>query len=107
MSDEFNKYDLGDLVLVRGTFTDFDSEDPLDPTTVKLSVRDPSGNVETYIYESLGTGNTLDKESTGVYSKEIDCDEAGDWFYRWFSTGNGQAAKERHFEVLPARAVEV
>jgi hypothetical protein len=100
-----NKHDLGDLVKVVGTFTGPDDDDaPVDPDMVKLSFRDPSDNVTTWIY---GSDDEIVKDSTGVYYALIDADEAGDWYYRWWSTGAGQAAEEKQFTVRTALAVEI
>lgn len=97
-----NTHDLGDLVRVTGTFSDPDDDTVMDPAVVKLSVKDPSENVETFVY---GTDVEVVKSSTGVYYLDIDADEAGTWYYRWWSTGTGQAAEENSFEVRTAEAV--
>lgn len=96
-----NTYDLGDLVTVRAVFKD-PTEDPevvQDPDTVSLSVTTPSGIVTTYVYN---TDDEVVKDDTGMYSSEIDCEEAGFWHYRWWSSGVGQAAQEARFEVRSA-----
>jgi len=81
-------------------FTDLDG-DSVDPTVVKLSHRDPSLNVTHLVYGV----DAIVKETTGVYYFDIDADEAGVWYYRWWSTGTGQAATEKSFTVLAALAV--
>ncbi|CAK0775265.1 conserved hypothetical protein [Gammaproteobacteria bacterium] len=97
-----NKYELGDLVRVKGTWTDpNNSNAAIDPDVVKCSVRAPSGTVTTYTF---GTDAALTKVSTGVYQMDINANAAGIWSYRWFSTGAGQAADERYFEVSVAYA---
>ena len=96
-------YDVGDLVKVIGTFTDPDAGDALiDPTAVFLSVKDPSGNLTTFEYD---VDDDITRESEGVYSAEIDCDEAGTFYYRWFSTGLGKAAEEKSFKVDAPQAI--
>lgn len=90
-----NTYDVGDLVRVTGTFTD-SSGNAQDPTAVYCAFKDPSGNVTTYQY---GQDAALEKSSTGVYYVDIDVDEAGVWYYRWYATGTGQAAGESTFSV--------
>lgn len=92
-------YDVGDLVRVTGTFTNSAGE-ALDPTAVNCKVKDPSGNVVTYVY---GTDDELVKTSTGVYYVDVDADEAGDWWARVYSTGTGQAASEYIFSVRLSR----
>lgn len=97
-----NKHDLGDLVKVTGTFTDPDNSDAaIDPTVVKLSFRNPAGTVTTWTYG----GGEITKVSTGVYTANIDANAAGRWYYRWWSTGTGQAAEEQSFQVVGGKAV--
>ena len=88
-----NSYDQGDLVRVSSTFTD-ENGSPADPAAVFCEVRDPSENVSTYEY---GQDAALVRDDTGDYHLDIDADEAGWWHYRWYSTGNGQAAEEDRF----------
>jgi hypothetical protein len=100
----FNRHDLGDLVRVstgEAGFTVAVTGDTLDPDAVFLSVRSPSG-LMSYEY---GVGDVIVKDGVGKYHADIDADEPGVWFYRWWSTGNGQAANEGRFEVKEAHAV--
>ena len=97
-----NIHDLGDLVRVSAEFRDAETEALIDPDVVKLSVRTPSGVVTTYVY---GADDALDRTEMGKYEQDVSADEAGRWFYRWWSTGEGQASEERSFEVRPAQAV--
>jgi len=90
-----NTYSVGDLVTVDGTLTDANG-DELDPTDAFVQYRDPSGNVATKQY---GVDVEVVKDSTGVYHVDVDADEAGTWYYRFYSTGTGQAADESNFEV--------
>jgi len=101
MTDYTNTYDLGDLIRVTGTFTDSASA-AQDPTAVKLSFKDPSGNVTTYVYV---TDAQLVKSATGIYYVDIDLDEVGTWWYRFWSTGTGQASGETRLEVRKLNAV--
>lgn len=93
----FNRYHLGDSVRAAGAFTN-SAGTAVDPTVVKLSFRDPSGNETTYIY---GTDAQLVRDSAGNYHVDINADEAGIWYYRWWSTGTGQAAEAVKFIVHP------
>ena len=79
-----------------------DTESPIDPDVVKLSVRTPAGVVTTATH---GVESTIVKEAVGKYFAHIDANEAGFWFYRWWSTGFGQTAKENEFKVRTAQAV--
>jgi hypothetical protein len=91
-----NQYDVGDLVRVTGTFTDA-AGTAIDPTTVAFKVKKPDRSITTYTY---GTDMQLVKESTGNYRVDISADVKGKYKYRWYSTGNGQAAGESEFEVI-------
>lgn len=102
-TNEPNTYDLGDLVRVSAPFTRVSNGAAVDPTAVKLSVRNPAGTVTTYTYGS-GDG-VIVRDSTGNYHADLDTPTAGDWYYRWWSTGTGQAAEENVYNVRPAKAV--
>lgn len=98
----YNLHDLGDVIRVSATFIDGDTADAIDPEVVKLSIRTPAGAVTTYTY---GVGGTVVKEMVGQYFANVDANQAGFWFYRWWSTGFGQAAKENEFKVRIAQAL--
>jgi len=101
----FNTYDLGKKVRVyTGTngFTVASSGAALDPDVVKLSILEPDETLTTYTY---GVGSVIVKEATGKYYADIDVDQAGTWWARWFSTGDGQAADEIRFVVEEANAI--
>lgn len=97
-----NTYPIGALVKVYANFYDEDGV-LSDPEVVNLSVRDPDGTVTTYVYE---TDDEVEKDSTGAYHANIDGNLAGFWHYRWWATGDGQAADEHRFEVEDAEAIE-
>lgn len=93
-----NRYDQGDLVHVIGTWTDpYDDDAAIDPDVVNVTVTDPSGTETTYVY---GTDAEVVRSSVGVYYADIDVSsEGGDWWYRWWSTGTGQAAEKKKLLV--------
>lgn len=97
-----NIQDLGDLVRLESEFRDLELDTLMDPTVVKLSIREPDGTLVTLTY---GVDASIIRSSLGIYYYDLDCDQSGDWYYRWWSTGTGQAAEERHFTVRPARAI--
>jgi hypothetical protein len=90
-----NQYDVGDLIRCTGIFTDLDG-DALDPTVVIFKFKDPSDNETTYTY---GVDAELVKSTIGNYYVDVDADEAGDFWYRFHSTGTGQAAGEERFRI--------
>ncbi len=76
-----------------GTFTD-SAGTATDPAAIFGQVKDPSGNITSYEY---GVDAELVKSATGIYYFDVDVDEPGDWWYRFYSTGSGQAAGETQF----------
>lgn len=88
-------YHYGDLVRVTGSWTSL-AGTALDPTVVKCQIRAPDGTVTTLTYN---TDVTLVKGSTGVYYTDIDANQMGRWYYRFYSTGTGQASNETSFLV--------
>lgn len=90
-----NIYQLGDAVRCTGTFSD-SAGSPQDPAAVLFEFRDPSENIGSYQY---GQDVELVRSATGIYYTDVDCDEAGWWHYRFYSTGAGQAADEEQFRV--------
>ncbi len=98
-----NTYELGELVKVTVEFTDEDTGNVIDPDAVKLSVRSPANVTTTYTY---GVGAVIVRDSQGNYHANIDTTQLpGAWYYRWWSTGNGQTAREKRFDVRAATAI--
>lgn len=91
-------YDIGDQVRVTATLTDL-AGTATDPTAVTLTVRKPDGTSTSYTY---GAG-TVTKSATGVYYKDVDVDQAGEWNYRWTGTGALVVAEEGQFYVRARR----
>lgn len=95
---KMTEFDIGDTVTLR---VDFKVSGVLtDPTTITLSVADPSGNIDNYTY----AGATVTRESTGAYLKSITGDEAGEWSATWTGTGACAASATRRFAVRRAGA---
>lgn len=91
----FNTYDFGDLVPVKVVFRSAIGAS-LDPDVVHLRLVAPDGTDTVYTY---GSGPQIVRDDVGVYHANIDAEQPGMWSYRWWSTGNGQAAKQRRFNV--------
>lgn len=92
-----NTHDVGEVVRVTGLFKDI-NEVLADPTAVFFSYIDPSGNTTNLQYL---VNVALVKDSTGTYHVDIEVDEAGDYHYRWVSTGTGKGAEIGQFMVKP------
>lgn len=94
-----NSYDVGDLVRVESTFTNPLSDNvEIDPTTVKCTITAPAGVETTYTY---GVDAEVKKDATGQYYMDVDVNARGWWYYRWWSTGTGQAAEQKRFYAKP------
>lgn len=96
-----NAYDIGDLVRMTGTLEAVDGTN-VDPTTVVCKLKKPSGTVTTYTY---GADLYPVRSEAGVYYLDYTPTEAGDHWYRFISTGTGQAADEGRFYVRVPEAV--
>jgi hypothetical protein len=71
--------------------------DDIDPTTVGFKTKSPSGIETTYVY---GTDSEIAQIDTGDFYAEVTPDEAGRWFYRWYTTGtNKTIAQEGNFLI--------
>jgi len=79
-----NVFDIGDLVRVSAAFTD--------------SAGMAAGTTTTLTY---GVDAALVRDSAGNYHADISATDDGDWHYRWYSTGSGQASEEHWFRVRP------
>lgn len=90
-----NTYTLGSSLRVSGVFKN-SSDVAIDPSVVKFKFREPNGNAVTYTY---GTDAEIVKDSTGNYHVDLNLDTPGTWYYRYYSTGTGQAASEGQFTV--------
>lgn len=92
-----NKYDIGDVVRVECSFTNPKNADAaIDPSVVKLTVKPPNAVGVVYTY---GVDSEVIKDGVGEYHADINVTASGWWYYRWWSTGTGQAAEEGKFEV--------
>lgn len=83
VATSFNK---GDLIRVYGTVAGTVN---VDPGTVYFQIETPGGAKSTFTY---GVGGTVIKSATGIYYADVSLGTAGTWYYRFYSTGTGQAA---------------
>jgi hypothetical protein len=89
-----NIYKNGQKVRISVAFTV--SDVATDPTTVTAKIKDPSGNVSTYLY---GTDAALVKDSVGNYHVDVVTDENDLWHYRFEGTTACVAVEEGSFRV--------
>jgi hypothetical protein len=91
-------------VRLEGAFVHEDGTTPIDPDVVGVKYRPPGAPEVTKIY---GTDVEVVKDSAGHYHIDVDTSPVVDvttghgvWRYRWYSTGNGQAAGELQFTCI-------
>lgn len=76
-----------------------DAGNTYDPTTVTLKTKDPWGIEASYVY---GTDDEITRISAGLYAGDVTPDKAGNWAYRWETTG-GVIAFEGEFLIQRSR----
>lgn len=80
-----------------GTADDADDWQPIDPDTVSARVMAPDATVTNHDY--LGSPNDIENDGVGEYHLDVTPDQAGRWYFRFESSGDGQAANEHYFDV--------
>lgn len=69
----------------------------IDPDIVFFIYKRPGLDPVTYQY---GVNAQLVRDSKGHYSVNLDTTgHHGTWYFKFYSTGNGQAAQQDHFDV--------
>ena len=96
---QIDYYDMDDQVRVTAKFRDKASDALVDPDTVTVKYKNPSGTTTTKIF---GTDAEVVKSSVGVYYIDVDANDEGIWQVRWISTGAGAAAEPDSFGVRKA-----
>jgi hypothetical protein len=93
-----NVHDIGDLVRITGTLETADGTN-VDPTTLVCKVENAAGTVTTYTY---GVDAFPVRTEAGVYYVDYTPTVPGSHYYKFTSTGTGQAADEGRFVVRPS-----
>ncbi len=88
-------YTIGNLVTVSVIFRD-NNDDPVDPSTITLEIRNPNNVVSTYVYGA----SAIVRDDVGKYHYDIDVQIAGLWTYFWQGGGAGQGSGGRSFNVI-------
>lgn len=70
-----------------------------DPTTVSLIITTPAQVSTTYTWAA----SEITKTSTGVFTKNITCNEDGTWTYEWVGTGAASDDTAGTWEVFPTQ----
>jgi hypothetical protein len=71
---------------------------PSDPTTVTLTVTDPTNASTTYTYNP----GTITRVSAGVYTLDVACLTDGIWSYKWDGSGTASDIQEGTWTVGPS-----
>lgn len=86
---EIITFDRGDTIRINNIFTDMDTDEAYDPTTITLKIYDPKGVViKTVTYAAA----EIIKSDTGTYYYDYDiADDAliGKWISKWIGVVNG------------------
>ena len=85
-----NTYNKGTLLRCAGAWTDT-AGTALDPTVVVFQSQTPEGVETSLVY---GSDGAVGRSSTGGYYCNVSLATAGTWYYRFYSTGTGQAADQ-------------
>ena len=89
-----NTYDIGDSVTLTASIAATSGGMMIDPTSLFLTVKWPNSTVGSWGYPDFS------KVSTGHYTFNINClNLSGNYWYRWSSTGSGQAAEVKNFLI--------
>ena len=91
------EYDKGDLVVCSGSFKN-SAGTLIDPTTVAFHYKLENGTSASYLY---GTDAELVKDAVGIYHANLSAGSPGTWYFRFVSTGTGQAAEESSYYIKP------
>ena len=88
-----NTYDIGDSVTLTSSIA-ATSGDMIDPTSLLLTLKWPDSSVGSWGFVDFT------KVATGHYTYNVNClNLSGNYWYRWSSTGSGQAAEVKNFLV--------
>ena len=88
---------VGDVRRLKVTFFN-QTGNVVDPTTLSLITKTPSGIKTTYVY---GEDAEVVKNSTGIYQMDLSLTESGEWKYDWIGTGTAAGSEGNSFPVRP------
>ncbi|MFC3227346.1 glycine-rich domain-containing protein [Marinibaculum pumilum] len=94
-------YDVGDLLDLQASFAAIGGA-PVDPDSVRFLMRDPAGELTTYVY---GEDVEVQRLNTGLYSVRWSVEMAGPHWWRYEGVGAGQAAEEKRTLVNVSRVL--
>ena len=90
-------YDIGDLVFL--TVAVSVDGVPTDPTALAIDVMAPDGTVT---HATLAGGGVI-RDAVGAYTYPLAPTDDGRWRFKWWASGNVQAAEQGAFRVRWSR----
>lgn len=104
------KYDVGDLLKIYFYFYNEDGVTPVDPDTVTLKVKTPTGQITTYVYNvdaqvvrEAGTDPANNNAAYIRYYLLVKFTRSGWWWFRGEALGAGESSEEFGIEVAPSQ----
>lgn len=85
-------YDKGDQAHFHNEFRDPHTGQLVDPQVVRFKYDPPGAAAAVTLV--FGVDGALTKTSTGKYQAAVSLDVAGEWSFRWETTGTYQGAEE-------------
>jgi len=93
-------YVQGTQVKLKGNFKDLDTDQPIDPTEVILTIEDPAGTATQYTLSANQVQN--DTDVVGLFFYVLDTTPMhGPWKYQFESTGNEKVVGIKQINVRP------
>lgn len=95
-----SKYEIDTELELKGVFLDALANVPIDPTSVFLYVKDPTGTITTY------SGAQITRDNTGRYHLTLTPSISGLWVYKWQGTGVAVATSpDTTFTINPSALI--
>jgi hypothetical protein len=91
-------YQVGDVARLTGEFRD-QAGTLVDPSTVAVKIRAPSGTIKTLFYGV----DAVERSGLGTYHYNLRLRSSGLWHYRFEATGTIATAAERGLRVEPTQ----
>lgn len=80
-TDTIPRFDIGDGIVVRASFSNAATSEQVDPAGIQLRIRNPLGSI---------TVVTPSRNDAGVYEHEIAADVPGTWYFTWLGASVSQ-----------------
>lgn len=94
----------GNVRKLTASFTDADLGGAIDPDAVYLTITQPGETAEQATTYQYGVDAEIVKDNVGEYHANIGFPASGMAYYRWWSTGDGQASTPQAIEIKATAA---